>query len=193
MLGLLVVIIIGGIVALQMLPEYETLEKRRVEDDFSLTISHIRQAISLEREMADDSPCLAEYNSLMADPDNPVKLQTYLDSLKNHGFLTLQNYQSPSVPYHKWGTGPNNLFWQTRRNLIASTTTFGISSFEAGAEVQDGFSSPVGWINSMAQNDNATFAPGIQNSTMDDFPWQNKFGDLPSQPGKSLRIASYTP
>jgi len=193
MLGMLVVLIIGSLVAIRLLPQMETIEKRQQETSFDQTLSLIRQAVYLERQLGDLSPCKVQYNDLVADSQNSAKLEAYLNALVQFNFLTIDKHQNPLIAPHHWGVGPGQIFWQTTRNLVSSDTTFGIGSFEAGAEVSEGFSSPVGWINSMPYNDNATFAEGISMPDLDDFPWQNKFGNTAGQPGRSLRIASYTP
>lgn len=193
MLGLLVFIIIGSIIALRRAPQVEIVEKRHVETSFDQTLSLIRQAIYLERQLDDLSPCKAEYEDLIADPKNPVKIESYLNALVLNNFLTIEKYQNPLIANNRWGAGAGQIYWETTRNLVSSDTIFGIGSFEAGAEVYGGFSSPVGWLNSMVYNDNATFAEGISMPELDDFPWQNKFGHTSGQPGKSLRLASDTP
>ena len=193
MLGLMVLIVIGGIIALRFLPQSEVIEKRRKENSFALTISIIRQAISLERALGDSSPCKPEYDDLMLDPENPLKVDAYLKSLISHNFLTLENFQSPVVPRHLWGTAGGQMFWQARKNLAASDTIYGMGSFEAGTEMNEGFSSPTGWVNSLIYNDNATFSTSVPLNVYDDFPWQNKFGTMGGRQGYSLRIATYTP
>lgn len=193
MLGLMVLIIIASIVVLRILPESETIEKRKTEKSFALTLSLIRQAIALERYLGDSSPCKAEYDSLLLDPDDPVRIDAYLSALVTNNFLALENYRSPAIPQHQWGTAASQLFWQVRRNLVASDTEFGIGSFEAGVENNEGFSSPVGWVNSLTQNNNATFSTSTPDSFDDNFTWQNKFGSIGGRDGRSLRIATYTP
>ncbi len=193
MLGLMVILIIGSLVAIRLLPQMQTLEKRQAETTFDQTLSLLRQGVYLERQLGDNSPCKAEYDDLIADPENAAKLNAYLQALVQNNFLTIENHDNPLIADHLWGTGPGQIFWQTTRNLVASNATFGIGSFEAGFEIADGFSSPVGWVNSLAYNDNATFAEGLSMPELDDFPWQNKFGNTAGQPGKSLRIATYTP
>lgn len=193
MLGLMVLIMIGGIIALRILPQSEVVEKRSNENSFALTISIIRQAITLERALGDASPCKAEYDSMILDPENPVKVDAYLKSLLNHNFLTMENYRSPVIPSYLWGTAGGQMFWQARRNLAASDTVYGMGSFEAGTETNEGFSSPTGWVNSLIYNDNATFSTSVPQGVYDDFPWQNKFGTMGGRQGYSLRIATYTP
>lgn len=193
MLGLMVLIIIGSILVVRILPESATIERRKTEQNFALTISLIRQAVTLERFLGDSSPCKAEYDDLLLDPDDPVKIETYLNALVAHNFLSLENYRSPAIPQQMWGTAVGKHFWQVRRNLVATDTSFGIGSFEAGVENNEGFSSPVGWINSLTQNDNATFSTSTPQDLDDNFTWQNNFGSMGGRDGRSLRIATYTP
>lgn len=196
MLGLLILLIIGSIIALRTLPEYKTIEERALEQDFIEKIGHIRAAIDIDRSLGDKSPCKPEYDDLMADPGNPVKIEAYLKALSRENFLNLSRFKDPAIPDYRWGTGPNQLFWQVQLNLVSSDTAYGLGSFEAGAENNEGFNSPTGWVNSLAYNDNATFSPdtpSFESDSFDDYPGQNRLGRLLSLKGYSLRLATYTP
>ncbi len=196
MLGLLVVLIIAGLISLRLLPEYSVIEERETEKQFAVLISNIRAAIDLERTLGDDSPCKPEYDALIADPDNPARIDDYLQALSREHFLNRSDYANPAVAHFRWGTAPGELFWKVQVNHVASDTAFAIGSFEAGTEINEGFSSPVGWVNSMPYNDNATFAqdtPSYYSEVFDDYPGQNRLGHLSSRRGYSLKIASYTP
>lgn len=196
MLGLLVALIVASIVALRMIPEYSTIEERTTEQEFIETIGHIRAAIDLERVLGDASPCKVEYDALVADPDNPVKIEAYLKALERDNFLNISEFKNPAIPYYRWGTALGQDYWQVKLNLVSSDTAYGLGSFEAGTETNEGFSSPTGWVNSLAYNDNATFStdtPSLETEEFDDYPGQNRLGKLSSYRGYSLKLATYTP
>ena len=200
-LGLMVLILITSILAMRMIPEYNTISEREDEQEFTVTLGQIRSAMKLERSLNDPkngltSPCAATYNALINDINNPAKVEAYLKDLYDNKFLINYNPKDPTIKSHLWGTGASQLFWQARRNLVASTTSYGIGSFEAGTEVIDGFNSPAGWINTFPDNDNATFSPitpSSEDSNLDFFIGQNKLGSPISDDGYCLKLATSTP
>lgn len=194
-LGLLMLIIIMSIVALRLLPEANTINQRNIEQEFSITLTEIRSAMDLERSLGNSSPCKAEYDALILDPSNPVKVKNYLDALAKNHFLLHSSPKDPTIPFYRWGTGANKLFWQAHRNLVSSQTVYGVGSFESGTKNTDGFDSPVGWVNSFPNHDDATFSydtPSSADSSRDEYIGQNRFGTPYSVRGHCLRIASST-
>ena len=184
-----------SIIALRLLPEAHTINQRNVEQEFSITLTEIRSAMDLERSMGDSSPCKAEYDALAADPSNPVKVNAYLDALANNNLLVHAKPKDPTIPAYRWGTGANELFWQAQSNLVSSQTAYGVGSFEAGTENVNGFDSPVGWVNSFPNHDDATFTPDTPTSSssyLDDYVGQNRFGAPNSVRGYCIRLASST-
>lgn len=194
-LGLLMLIVVMSIIALRILPETHTLHERDVEQEFTITIGNIRAAMDIERNMGASSPCIAEYNALLGDPSDPAKIDAYLDCLAEHNLLNHANPKDPTIPAYRWGIGANELFWQAQQNLVSSHTAYGVGSFEAGTEEIDSFNSPVGWVNSFPEHDNATFSsdtPSNEDSSYDDYLGQNRFGRANSFYGNCLRLASST-
>ena len=194
-LGLLVLIVITGIMATRLLPEYNTLQERAVEQEFAVTIGHIRAAMDIERAMLGSSPCLIEFDALYADPTNPVKVNNYIKALENNNLLIHPDPSDPAIPNYRWGTGAGQLYWQVQKNLVASTTVPGMGSFEEWDD-SSGVNTPVGWTLGSLSPTQATFvndSPSMENSNLDDYLGQNRFGDMNGYKGYALKLASSTP
>jgi type II secretory pathway pseudopilin PulG len=194
-LGLLVLIVITGILATRLLPEYNTLQERAIEQEFAVTIGHIRAAMDIERAMLASSPCSTEFDALYADPTDPVKVNNYIKALENNNLLIHPDPMDPAIPRYRWGTGAGQLYWHVQKNLVASTTAMAMGSFEEWDD-SSGINTPVGWNLGSLSPTQATYvndSPSMENSNLDDYLGQNRFGDMAGYTGYALKLASSTP
>ncbi|OGK09017.1 MAG: hypothetical protein A2W80_06710 [Candidatus Riflebacteria bacterium GWC2_50_8] len=190
MLMLLVVIIVGSIIAMQILPGEEMITRRSIESSLDVELSQVREAFDLAYmagEMATDtawssSPILLP--SLGAtDEEKHAAIASAVASLTVLGYLRSDAVRDPTVPAYLWGTDYAN-FWQIREN-IASNPSFEIS--ESGAVISwkdhDGKDIKPG------DNDYASAATTfLQSMQIDDYPYQNKLGNLLASGGLALEL-----
>ncbi len=164
---LFVMLIVGGIVALRMMPNEELITRRDKESSLNTDLSQVREALDLVR--------VASYPGWieLQASDTPAVLQAKIASLAAWGFLRDNDIKDPAVPAHLWGPG-KPYFWQVTLNLATNT------SFEFSQD---------GWQPS-ADTTVTTDEQNYLNSTkLDEYPYQNKLGNmLGNKRGKAVSI-----
>jgi hypothetical protein len=167
MLILLVAIIIGGIIALRMIPEQDVVVIRAKEENLHKNLSQIRAAFDL-RWIEDET----------WDPDlsNPGGIQDALDELVASGVLRAEDIKDPTIKEYLWGTSAR-YFWQSSANIASNT------SFEAA----DGLDNIPEWV-VPADTIAATVSAYLEDTTLDDYPHQNKLGQNLLSGGAALEI-----
>ncbi|EKD82954.1 MAG: hypothetical protein ACD_39C00982G0001 [uncultured bacterium] len=189
MLMLLVVIIIGSIIAMQILPGEEMIVRRSVENSLDVELSQIREAFDLAYlagEMATDT-ALASDPILMppvgaSDNDKKAAITASIASLTARGYLRSDTVKDPTVPAYLWGTDYSN-FWQIRDN-IASNPSFEISESGAVVSWKDHEGKDIDGSDAHSASD-TTF---LQHMQVDDYPYQNKLGNLLASGGSALKL-----
>jgi type II secretory pathway pseudopilin PulG len=196
MLALLVGLVVIGIVSAKITPNYTTVQARRIESSLKTEIGDIRSAMDLERVMLGNTPLAAEFQGVASHPTDIGRIEAYLNGLARHQLLRKYPIENSIVFDPRWGTDPGRLYyWEPRLNVLQPTpASQGITSFEAGWATEPRYSSfsPVGWAN-LLDNTNvvATLSedtPSAESSVYDDYPGQNKMGQLFRGKGHSLRL-----
>jgi len=189
MLMLLVVIIIGSIVAMQILPGEEMITRRSVEKSLDVELSQLREAFDLAYmagEMATDTAVSSDPIVLpditASDADKKAAIETAITKLTARGYLRSNTVHDPTVPAFQWGTDYSN-FWQVREN-VASNPSFEIT--ESGAIIS--------WKNyegndiDGTDSHTASVTSFLQSMQIDDYPYQNKLGNMLASGGSALRL-----
>lgn len=193
MIILLATIVIGAVIAAQVIPNQVTILRRADESQLKVSLAQIRQAIDLDRRLAERSPCNPAFASLAIDPTNPAYVEGYLNALADSGLLRQRGLRDPLVFGMAWGTQTTSVFWQARLNLLHSIGT-PTGSFEAGTVYDSGIGTitPLGWKNVLDPTSSvatlSTDTPSVSSTEFDDYPGQNKMGNPLEDSGTSLRI-----
>jgi type II secretory pathway pseudopilin PulG len=169
MLMLLVVLIIGSIVALQLLPNEELVTRRSRESSLNTEISQIREAFDL---MKVASPTWEPWPEGVEPAAASIAL--VLQELVDIGYLRSSALVDPTVMSHNWG--PGKTFWRATTNL-ASNSSFQISI--------DGLTA---WDWNANETTAATDTIYLYDMKVDDYPFQNKLGELMGKSGAALKI-----
>ncbi len=169
---LMVMLAAGGIAALKLMPGEQLITTRSKENSLNLELSQIREAFDL---MQIASPTWQPWEDDFdpAHPDAAASVALTLQTLHENGFLRDQNIYDPGIMSQLWGTSTNQIFWKGSGN-IASNSSFQINM--------------INWdwnqIDTVAATD--TIFP--ESSDCDDYPYQNKLGNLLDNTGTSLKI-----
>ena len=166
MLMLFVVIVVGSIIALRLLPEKDIMVKRADEDSLRSNLSHIRQAVDLRWQ---DDPAWAP------TLDSSVNIKTVLTELKDANYLRSDLIKDPTIAAHLWESS-DDYYWKGTTNIAAN------SSFEVlVAGSIDEWSETTSTVSEADAN-------YLSGSEVDDYPHQNKLGNLLQSDGLSLKI-----
>ena len=166
LLALLVIVAVGGIIAIRLIPDETTIVKREKEVGLQMNLSHIREAIDMKR---------------MADPtyvfkfDNRANIQAELQKLVDEKYLRSKSIKDPTVFSHLWDSN-DNYYWRGSANIASNT------SFEDAVD---------GKIASWTETKDTTVATDpsyLYDEYLDDYPNQNKLGSIYSAYGSSLKI-----
>jgi type II secretory pathway pseudopilin PulG len=177
MLMLLVAVLIGGILALRLVPTYEVQQRRESDTQLRLTLGQIRQAFDMKL-MVDPT-----YNPVL---DTPADVANALKTLANENFLLADSgdfvvdegtLRDLTIPKHLWKKGDQ--FW-TRANNVASNTSF--EELDTSGEVASWTAEP----NTIFSIDEAY----LDLPDLDDYPGQNKLGVTFGSQGKALKIVN---
>ncbi len=172
LLLLMIMLAAGGIAALKLMPEEELITVRSKEDSLNLELSHIREAFDL---MQIASPTWQPWEDNF-DPDHPdaaASIALTLKTLHENGFLRNQNVHDPGIMSQLWGTSTNQIFWKASGN-IASNSSFQINMLN--------------WDWNQTDTVAATDTIFPESGDLDDYPYQNKLGNLLDNSGASLKI-----
>jgi hypothetical protein len=190
MLMLLVVIIIGSIVAIQILPGEEVITRRSVEKSLDVELSQLREAFDLAYmagEMATDTAVSSQPIILpdvsLTDSEKKAALEAAIASLTLRGYLRSNAVHDPTVPAFQWGNSYNN-YWQIREN-IASNPSFEIT--ESGA-ILSWRNHEGNEIDGIDVTHSASVTTFLQSMQIDDYPYQNKLGNMMASGGSALRL-----
>ncbi len=178
MLSLLVILVFLGLAASYLLPEAETLEVRTKETELKATLADIRMALDL-KTLASNPYFLATTSQVPWS-----MIETELASLAAKGYLRSAKLADPGVPGYMWLNGSHA--WQVRQNIpnnnsFESLIAPNIASNEFVAS----------WSRKPGETFVATdteFFPGQADTAYDDYPGQNKFGNVLATSGQSIRI-----
>lgn len=168
MMMLLVAIMIGGFVAIRLIPDVEIQERRQKDVQLKLALAQIRQAVSL-RVFSDPT-----YNP---DFSTSESIASELADLEARNFLpSVKILRDRHVPAHRWGIGPNDVYWQAVQNIATNT------SFEQTASA--------GLIPAWAgeSTSNMTWDSFYPSGASDQFPGENMLGLKFGSKGFSMRI-----
>ncbi|HAE38219.1 MAG TPA: hypothetical protein DCG57_06210 [Candidatus Riflebacteria bacterium] len=177
MLMLLVAIIVGSIIALQILPAEEMITRRGVEKTFDVELSQLREALDLAYYAGEMDPDTALGSDPIILATSPAAIQEAINKLHARGYLRSNKVKDPWVPQHRWGTAADQEFWVLTENFAED------ASFE---ESVGGFIS-VSWI-PMPDTTASADTSILQNMRIDSYPYENKLGLLASSSGSALRI-----
>jgi len=169
LLMVLIALMIGGIIAMRLIPSVEVQEHRQKEVQLKLALGHIRQAFAM-REACSTVPY--EPN-LKTSTDIAVEMK----DLTEKNFLFADTMSDRNVPNTRWGTESEDLFWRAVENL-ASNTSF---------EVLDTSGVIVPW----QVETSTTFTRDhlyLNAPEIDDFPGENKLGLTFGMGGRAIRI-----
>ncbi|MEW6709813.1 MAG: hypothetical protein AB1403_08340 [Candidatus Riflebacteria bacterium] len=169
MLMLLVVIVIGGIVALRMLPQEDVIAKREKEENLHKNLSQIREAFDLKWQ-ADEN--------WTPDLTNKAGIRAALQTLANEGFLREEDILDPTVPTYLWDTS-DIYYWKASTN-IASNTSFELEDPSDPTLIASWTKAP--------DTEAATVTQYLDDNILDDYPHQNKLGAPLQGGGTSLMI-----
>ncbi|MDD3145961.1 MAG: hypothetical protein PHD82_01555 [Candidatus Riflebacteria bacterium] len=172
LLLLLVMLVAGGIAALKLMPEQELITIRSKENSLNLELSQIREAFDL-MQIASPSwqPWADDFDP--AHPDAAASIALTLKTLHENGFLRDPNIYDPGIMKQLWGTSTNKIFWKASGN-VASNSSFQIDMLS--------------WNWNQTDTDAATDTIFPESSNIDDYPYQNKLGNLLDSTGASLKI-----
>lgn len=171
MLLLLVVLIIGSLVALQLVPNEEIVTRRSKETGLNTQISQLREAFDL---MMLANPGWQPW----PDGYTPTKdeIAVVIKTLDQNGFLrNASSVVDPTVMPHHWYSN-DQMFWRPATNL-ASNSSFQISV--------DGITA---WDWNTTETNAATDTVYLRDMRVDDYPYQNKLGNLLGNSGSTLKI-----
>jgi len=152
---LFVMLIVGGIVALRMMPNEELITRRDKESSLNTDLSQVREALDLVR--------VASYPGWieLQASDTPASLSAKIASLAAWGFLRDDDIKDPAVPAHLWGPD-KPYYWQVTLNLVTQNPSFEFSL--------DGWQPSDGTI---ASYDSSNY---LKEMRLDEYPYQNKLG-----------------
>ena len=169
MMMLMVAMVVGGVVALRLLPQEDIIARREKESELHSNLSQIREAFDLKLESDPDW-----------DPDLSSKtgIENAIASLTDENFLREKSLTDPTVPTYLWGTSAN-YYWRASIN-IASNSSFEIEDPVDPTKIAYWLLSP----GTVAASD--SYYPN--DSSIDDYPHQNKLGQILRNSGSSLRI-----
>jgi len=189
MLMLLVVIIVGSIIAMQILPGEEMITHRALESTLDTELSQVREAFDLAYmagEMDTETALASDPILMPADDDadalKKTKLEAAMVKLVARGYLRSDNVKDPTVPAFRWGSDYAN-FWQVQGN-IASNPSFEISESGAVINWKDYEGNDIDDVNPHVASD-PTF---LQSMQIDDYPYQNKLGSVFGKEGAALKL-----
>ncbi|HOY65674.1 MAG TPA: hypothetical protein PLP29_02235 [Candidatus Ozemobacteraceae bacterium] len=167
-LMLLVALMIGGIVAMRLIPGIEIQEQRQKNVQLKMALGQIRQAFAMRAAAS------ATYNP---DLSNKNAIANELSSLAQLNYLNDPTQMDRHVPGHRWGTGTGDVYWKAADN-IAENTSF---------EVTDTAGTIASWqIEAQTTLTRDWFYLGT--TEIDDFPGENKLGITLGLSGRSVRI-----
>ena len=163
---LFVMLIVGGIVALRMMPNEELVTRRDKESGLNSDLSQIREALDLVRIAS--HPQWVDLK--LGDTDDQI--QAKIASMTKWGFLRSQDIKDPAVPSHLWG--PNKTYyWKVTTNLATNT------SFEVGLDA---------WYPSTDSTVYEDTTNYLNTTKLDEYPYQNKLGNLLNKKGRATCI-----
>ncbi len=164
-------LVVGGLVASQLVPNEVTLVQRRQEQDLKHNLGSLRMAIELER--------IASFTPLYeSDWSSRTQFLKYLDALIDHNLLPSVP-ADPLVPGFQWGSGTGKVYWIPTRNYLAS------SSFEL-IKLSDS-TWATGSPNILATV-TSQYWTGQFDPSLDSFANENRFGAILKSSGTSLLI-----
>ena len=166
LLMLFVMLIVGGIVALRMMPNEELITRRDKESGLNNDLSQVREALDLVRVASHP-----EWVDLSLT-DTPDLIQAKIASMALWGYLRSESVKDSAVPEHLWGTD-KPYFWKVTMNLATNT------SFEVGLDA---------WYpsaDSTVIEDNTNY---LNTTKLDEYPYQNKLGNLLNKKGRATCI-----
>lgn len=172
MLMLLVMVIIGGILAMRLLPDVEIIERRQSDVQLGLYLGQIRQALDIKRTIDPD------YNPL---PENPTiaDISNMLDQLVTDKLLAANLLKDSTIPSHLWES-ELSFYWVPSTN-IASNTSFEVSDSDPTFVSQF-------WKQGTTTQAESDFGFFLDHPSLNDYPGQNKLGNVLSTIGTSIKI-----
>lgn len=181
---LMVFLIIGGIVAMQMLPEEQTITLREDESALDAELSLIREAFDLANQAGDLTATQpTTITATMTWPLNAVNLQSTIASLANYQYLHNKEIQDPTVKPYMWGVEVGSddykCYWQIHENLLATD-----SSFE---KTNSGLLDDA-WRHNTESTSATTTTKTIADPSQDHYPYQNRFGRLFESEGSLMKV-----
>lgn len=177
MIALLVSLAVFGLVTARLMPNLAVLNQREDEIQLRETIARIRNACDVAR-----------IASSAFDPNGTLDSITVADnliaSLVKVGLLP-DHPADKTIPGYQWGSGSNT--WMIIQNLASNT------SFQIMVPDPDDSSKqiPASWTQSTPDTVATVTTksyPSQQSGDFDDYPGQNKLGNLLETGGASLEI-----
>lgn len=166
-LVVLFTIVAGGMVAIQLLPDQSTQDKRDKAFQLRMAIGQIRQALDM-KYMVDTS-----YNP---DFSTSIKIKSELKKLSDENYLRIATLADVTIQKHLWNT-QDDYYWLGVSNYSLNTS---FESLQA-----DGLA--LSWVlikDTKAEPDSIY----LDSSEIDTYPAQNKLGKGFGTTGKSLKI-----
>ena len=172
LLLLMVMLVVGGIAALKLVPQEELITLRSKENCLNLELSQIREAFDL-MQIASPSWQPWEDNFDPAHPNAAASIAMTLKTLHENGFLRDKDINDPGIMSQLWGTSTSQIFWKASGNIVSN------SSFQINM---------MNWDWNQTDTVAATDTIFPESGDLDDYPYQNKLGNLLDNSGASLRI-----
>lgn len=181
LLMVMVMLIVAALLAMKLMPDEQTLNKREDETFYDSDLSQLREAIDLARlaslaptsEMfyrEDPSAPNGKYHGWQGflASDTPEDIERKIKELEKFGFLRKNDIRDNSVPEHLWGK--DKTYWRVSTNYASNT------SFEIDV-VGDTGTVSYNWMDS--KDGSCSVAENIHLNSMaiDEYPYQNKLGD----------------
>lgn len=169
LLMVMVMLIVAVLLAMKLMPDEQTLNKREDETFYDSDLSQLREAVDLARLAAQDEKNVKMFGwqGFLAS-DTPEIIKEKIDFLVSNGFLRKSDIRDNSVPEHLWGE--DKTYWRVSTNYASNT------SFEIDV-VGDTGTVSYNWMDS--KDGSCSVAENIHLNSMaiDEYPYQNKLGD----------------
>lgn len=177
MLALLVSLVVFGLISMRLLPSLAIQVQRQDEESLRHTIARMREAI----DTVHVASSTFDPNSVF---DSYSVATSAIASLIQFGLLP-GHLSDMTIPGYQWGFGSNT--WNVIENW-ASNTSFQIVASDPNDSTKQ---LPASW--SQGTPDTVAtvtqkFFPSQQTTEFDDYPGQNKLGNILDSGGASLEI-----
>ncbi|MBI3039246.1 Ig-like domain-containing protein, partial [bacterium] len=179
MLAVMVILLVGGIAATQLIPLYESQAKKSTADRLKLNIGEIRKGFDLKR--ASNPGCEAPLN----ESSQLSSISAVLASLTAENLMRNSDITDTTIPSFRWNTASNTTWRVVFNNPFNGS--FEVTDPKGAGERLASWSAS---SSAVLASDSKYYPAG---SSLDDYYGQNKFGRVLSNTGASLKVSSDNP